>query len=89
MSTSSTLGGRLYRGETAVDFVGRRRTWYIISAVLFVIALSAIGINRLNLGVEFTGGAVFTVPTETGTVQQAEDAVKEVGITDEPIITIA
>ena len=33
MSRVSGIGGRLYRGETSFDFIGKRRTWYAISAL--------------------------------------------------------
>ncbi|MBM3687234.1 MAG: protein translocase subunit SecF, partial [Actinobacteria bacterium] len=73
MSRSSSLGDRLYRGESGVDFVGRRRTWFIISGVLILISLGALGIRGLNLGIEFQGGAVFSVPNATCSVVDARE----------------
>ena len=32
----SGLGGRLYRGETSVDFVGKRKIWYSFSGLLIL-----------------------------------------------------
>jgi len=89
MSATGSWGGRLYRGEKAYDFVGQRKRWYLLSALLIALSLAAIIFRGgLNLGVEFTGGAVFTVPTESGTVQQARDAVTAAGAED-PIVTEA
>jgi hypothetical protein len=34
MSRFGNIGGRLYRGEVSVDSVGRKRTWYSISAAI-------------------------------------------------------
>ena len=37
MSKLSGLGGRLYRGETSVNFIGNRRRWYMVSAVFVLL----------------------------------------------------
>ena len=34
MSALGNIGSRLYRGEVSVDFVGRQKLWYTISAVM-------------------------------------------------------
>ena len=77
MSRSSSLGDRLYRGETGIDFVGRRRTWFIVSGVLVLISLAALGFRGLNLGIEFQGGAVFSVPSATCSIESARDVASE------------
>ncbi|MFI5100090.1 MAG: protein translocase subunit SecF, partial [Actinomycetes bacterium] len=82
MSRIGSLGHQLYTGEVSYDFVGRRRLWYTISAVLIAVSLLSLAIRGLNLGVEFKGGDVVTVPTATGTVQQARAAAAKVGATD-------
>ena len=45
---------RLYTGEGGVDFIGRSRLWYWITAVLLVISVAAIGI-RVTHGVTMHG----------------------------------
>ena len=40
MSKLSQLGHRLYTGEVSYDFLGRRRTWYLLSGVLIAISSS-------------------------------------------------
>jgi len=74
MSRRASLGDRLYRGESGIDFVGRRRTWFIISGVLILISLGALGFRGLNLGIEFQGGAVFSVPNATCSIPDAREA---------------
>jgi DNA-binding HxlR family transcriptional regulator len=37
MSRFGNVGGRLYRGEVSVNFVGRKRTWYSISAAIHLL----------------------------------------------------
>jgi len=86
MSKMSGLGGRLYRGETAIDFIGKRRRWYSISALFVLASIAALSLQGLHLGIEFKGGSSFTVNQPTATVQQAETAVKATGIPGELII---
>jgi len=67
------------------DFIGRRRTAYVLSAALLVLALLAGAywqITRgswLNYGVDFTGGTIvqviFKEPTTVAEVRAAVDAV--------------
>jgi preprotein translocase subunit SecF len=81
MSRLGTLGHRLYTGEVSYDFVGKRNRWYTISAILLVVSIAAILVRGLNLGIDFKGGNVVTVPTATGTLQQAREAAGSVGFT--------
>ncbi len=81
MSRVGRLGHQLYTGEVSYDFVGHRRLWYTISAVLLAVSVLSLAIRGLNLGIEFKGGDVVTIPTATGTVQQARDAAASVGAT--------
>ena len=80
------LGARLYDGDIAIDFVGRRRTWYIVSAIILLVAVGALFVRGLNLGVEFRGGATFTVPGAACSVEDARNATQAV-IGGEPIVT--
>ena len=87
MSKLSGLGGRLYRGETSVEFIGRRRRWYTVSAAFILISIAALAIQGLQLGIEFKGGSSFTVTTTTEpSVTDARAAVEEAGVTGEAIV---
>lgn len=44
-----------------VDFVGKWKVWFALSGVLLVIGIAAIAAGRLNFGIDFQGGAKFTV----------------------------
>ena len=80
MSKFAGLGGRLYRGETSVDFIGKRRRWYAISAVLIIASALALSLQGLHLGIEFKGGSSFTV-TKTGvTIESARSALSTVNV---------
>lgn len=76
MSRFGSLGQRLYAGEVSYDFIGRRRRWYVISAVILVVAIGALLIRGLNFGIEFRGGADVSVPNATCTVGEARDVAE-------------
>ena len=86
MSRLTGLGGRLYSGETSIDVIGKKRRWYAFSGLLIIISLAALSIQGLKLGIEFKGGASYTV-TKTGiNLSGAEDAIKTAAIPGEPIV---
>lgn len=53
---------RLYRGETKIDFIGRRKLWFAISALLVLGCISSLVGNGLNYGIEFKGGVSINAP---------------------------
>ncbi|MCY4620273.1 MAG: protein translocase subunit SecF [bacterium] len=54
--------GRLYRGETSIDFVGQARRWFIVSGIAIAICLLSLAIRNLNLSLDFTGGTSISMP---------------------------
>ena len=82
MSRFSDLGHRLYTGEISYDFIGRRRRWYIVSAVLIGISILALLIRGLTFGIEFTGGADFRATTQVNsqTVESMREALENSGV---------
>jgi preprotein translocase subunit SecF len=84
MAKLSHLTSRLYTGEISYDFIGRRRRWYILSAVLISISILAVLIRGLVFGIEFRGGADFRAAAQvTGqTVNQVREAVVATGLPD-------
>lgn len=86
MAKFSGLGGRLYSGETSFNIVENRKRWYSISALFLVAAIAALVIQGLHLGIEFKGGASYTVNQSTATVAQARTAVQSLGIPGEIIV---
>ena len=77
---------RLKRGETEIDFVGLRKRWLIISAVLLTISLASLGLRQLNLGIEFVGGLGMQAPNPAGAdVGEIRDALAGVGVDDATI----
>ena len=64
-------GGRLYHGETAIDFYGRRGWGLGASALLIVITMVSLFVSGLNLGLDFKGGVAWEVPSANLTIDQA------------------
>lgn len=79
MRTMGQLGNDLYSGKTSFPFVGRRRLWFIIAAIL-VIGSALVPLFRpIQLSIEFTGGSQFTVSGLSSPDQDvASDAVASV-----------
>ncbi len=86
MSSLSGIGGRLYRGETSIDFIGKRRRWYAISALLILASVGALAIQGLHLGIEFKGGSSYIVTKPGVTIEAARAALESTGIPGETII---
>jgi preprotein translocase subunit SecF len=90
MGRISTLGQKLYTGKVSFDFVGRRRIWYSISALIVLLAASGVLIKGINQGVEFRGGVEFVAqiePTDDN-VDKMREATLDTGIeVGDPIVT--
>ena len=72
---------RLYYGETAFDFVGRRRLWFIGSGLVILIGIVFLVASGLNLSIDFRGGTSWQVPASHGlTVAKARTAVQSAGL---------
>ena len=70
--------GRLFRGQTAIDFYGARRYGLIAAAAILVITLGSLATRGLNLGLDFEGGVAWDIPaSETFGVDEAEDVLAE------------
>jgi len=81
MSRLGQIGGKLYRGEVSINFVGRQRLWYAISGAILVISIVALLVRGLDFSVDFKGGAVFTFPASSATsLSQVQNAVTDGGV---------
>ncbi len=56
--------GRLYRGETTFDFIGRRVIGFAISLIIIVAGAGSLLIQGLDLGIDFRGGVAWEVPSD-------------------------
>ena len=79
MRSMSQLGNDLYTGKVSFPFVGRRRLWFIIAAVLVIGAALVPVFRPVQFSIEFTGGSQFTVNGVSAPDQTlATDAVQSV-----------
>ena len=89
MSRFSELGNALYSGEKSINFIGRRKIWYAISAV--IVALSVVlpmARGGFQFGIEFRGGSEFRVTEVADQGEQlARDVVHEILPGVEPVIS--
>ncbi|HEX9824027.1 MAG TPA: protein translocase subunit SecF [Actinomycetota bacterium] len=62
-----------FRGheEFHVDFIGRRRIWFALSAALLLLSLIGLFVLQLNFGIDFEGGALLEYDNREGV--SAED----------------
>ncbi|MEP7034276.1 MAG: protein translocase subunit SecF [Actinomycetota bacterium] len=65
MRSFSQFGNDLYSGKRSIDFVGRQKLWYAVSAAMLVLAAIGLFGRHLNLGLEFRGGSEFRVSSVT------------------------
>ena len=62
MASFRDFGNDLYSGKRSYGFVARRKTWYIIAAVVVIAAILApILRGGFSFGIEFTGGSEFRI----------------------------
>jgi len=82
-----SIWSRLYHGETRFDFIGRRRVWFIISAVAVLLSLGSLVTRGFQLGIDFEGGVVWELPAGDASVADARDALGEFGLSSATIQT--
>jgi len=85
MSKLTRLGHSLYEGTVSIDFVGRRKLWYAISAAIVAVAIYGLAVPKLNMGIEFEGGVEYRAAMAEGAADQEHvtdilDAVNATGI---------
>jgi len=68
-----------------IDFMKRRHLWFAISGVIVAIAVVALGVRGLNLGIDFKGGTqvTFTTPKPVSLTSVRTEAAR---IGPEPIV---
>ncbi len=72
MSKFGRIGASLYTGDVSVDFVGRRKTWYLVSLLIVVVAVCGLVFRGLNYGIEFKGGVEYTATVGSNPSQYVE-----------------
>lgn len=78
------VAGAIYTREGAIDFVGRRKLWYWVTAALVVVSLLAMLLRGFNLGIDFEGGTKLSMPAADLVVEDVEATfVDATGVTPE------
>ncbi len=73
--------GRLFRGQTAIDFYGRRRVGLVVAVVILLVTIGSLYTRGLNLGLDFEGGVAWDVPaSEVFGVDEAERVLTDDGV---------
>lgn len=85
MSDRQSLRHRLYHGETAFDFVGRRRRWFAFSALVILAGVISLVTQGLNYGIDFKGGTSWEVKAPGVGVAEARSALRPVGLANAKI----
>jgi preprotein translocase subunit SecF len=98
MASFSKFGNDLYTGELSVNFIGRRRVWYVLAAVLLVVSIVVPALRGgYVFGIEFTGGSQFQIDsvealassdTSTDAQNLATDTVTGVVADAAPKVTV-
>ena len=89
MSKFSEFGNNLYSGKRSIDFVGRRKIFYGVAALMILLAVLLPNLRGgFNFGIEFRGGSEFRVAGVSDASQQiAVDAVHTVEPGAQPLVT--
>ncbi len=75
-SVSQSGIGRMFRGQTAIDFYGKRKVGLILAVLAVVVTFGSLLTQGLNLGLDFEGGDAWDIPaSETFGVDEAIDVL--------------
>ena len=76
-SVSSSGIGRLFRGQTAIDFYGKRRVGLYTAVVVVIVTVISLFTQGLNLGLDFEGGDAWDIPASASFgVDEAADVLR-------------
>jgi SecD/SecF fusion protein len=71
-----------------VDFIGKRKVFFVISTVLVLVSIGSLIFRGLNFSIEFQGGTVITLANAKGaTISQVRTAASSAGVTDAQVQT--
>ncbi len=66
-------------GKTNINFMSKRRSWYVVSAVVILTGMVSLFLKGVDYGIDFLGGTEiivqFTSPVRIGDVRSAMDRV--------------
>ena len=73
---------KLYTGQLTYQFIPHRRRWYVVTAVIILVALGGLIFRGLNLGIDFRGGVEFraNVSATSASADDIRRAVLDTGL---------
>ncbi len=75
--------------DNVIDFLGKRKTAIILSAVLLLVAFGGMAARNVKaLGVDFVGGHLFTlqVTDDSITPEAVKNAIGDLGLSEAPVV---
>jgi preprotein translocase subunit SecF len=79
---------RILNRKTNIDFIGKRKVAFAVSAILIILSIASLTIRGLNFGLDFTGGALIEVAySEAPDMQAVRDSLNEAGLSDAVVQT--
>ncbi len=74
----SSVLTQLYTGTGAFPIVGRRRLWYALTGVLFVLCIGSMLLRGFDLGIDFEGGTRVQLPATGASGRITAEEVEQV-----------
>ena len=75
--------------DTNIDFLGKRKFAFLLSALLVIASFMELGINGLNYGIDFSGGILMDVRTDgPADIKDMRDKLGNLGIGEVNLQTI-
>lgn len=75
-------------GKTSIDFMGKRRMWYVVSATVIALGMVSLFVKGVNYGIDFLGGTELVVRFQNNVdVGDIRSAMDKAGLTKAEIKT--
>jgi preprotein translocase subunit SecF len=72
-----------FRKKTSYPFMATRKRWYVVSAIVVLGALLALGMRGLNFGIDFTGGVVLEMSfPQAADLEKVRSSLEKAGYGD-------
>ena len=79
---------RFLNRTTNIDFIGKRKVAFALSAILIVLSITSLITLKLNFGLDFTGGMLIEVAYSTAPdTEEVRDQLREAGLEDAMVNT--